>query len=345
MDATTAPAISPAGKIHGPGLYFGLDEQPYFDDAALGSGDMRVLAKEGPSAFWWQSGYNPNKSDDDDKPSLILGHAIHKLVLEGEDAFDRLFIRSPHTEDMDGPAKSAATKDLKARLKAAGRHDVTVLPGVAYDRAVIASAMITRNPGLRTAFQNGAPEVSVFWSRGDGIRRKARLDYLKPRGVGDLKSCSNFKRIEFPRACREAIANFRYEIQAAHYLEARAMIPRLVADGLVFGDHDPELLKAVCAERRFAFQFVFYATTGAPIPWSCILSPSVSQFRYDLDDNAREQEVGNPILEYAAREIDRATDMFTEAMTKFGPDTMWTPSDRPAELTLEDLPRWWSLTA
>jgi PDDEXK-like domain of unknown function (DUF3799) len=323
---------TPISKVHGPGLYFGLPEQPYFDDTALGSGDMRALVKEGAPGYFWQSPYNPNKPDDD-KPSLVLGKAIHKLVLEGSDAFDRLFVRSPHSEDMDGPAKSAATKDMKKRLRDAGRFDVTVLPGDAYDRAVIASSMITLNPGLRTAFQNGMPEVSIFWSRGDGIRRKARLDFLKPRGVGDLKSASNFKRIEFSRACREAIANMRYEIQAAHYLEARAMIPRLVSDGLVFGDYDPEFLKAVCAERRFAFQFVFYATTGAPIPWSCVLSPPQAP-----------GEPGNPILDYASREIDRATDMFAEAMLRFGPDTMWTPSDRPAELTMDSLPKWWAMT-
>jgi hypothetical protein len=334
MDATTSPAVTAAGKIHPPGIYFGLPEDDYFADNALGSGDMRALVKEGAAGFWWGSGYNPNRRDDDDKPSLTLGKAIHKLVLEGEHAFDELYMRSPHSEEMTGPEKSAATKDLKARLKAAGREHITVLPGDAYDRAVIASAMIVKNPGLRTAFQNGAPEVSVFWTRGDGIRRKARIDYLKARGVGDLKSASNFKRIEFPRACREAIANMRYEIQAAHYLEARAMIPRLVADGLVFGDYDPDLLEAVCGERRFAFQFVFFATTGAPVSWSCILSPTP-----DPD------QPQNPILDVAMREIDRATDLFTKAMAHFGPDLMWTDESKPGELHLTDMPPWWARQA
>ena len=215
MDATTNPQAVAAAKLHTPGIYFGMHDQEYFDDPALGSGDMRALVKEGAPGYWWQSPYNPNKADDDDKPSLVLGHAIHKLVLEGELAFDQLYVRSPHSDEMTPAEKSAATKDLKARLKDAGRDDVTVMPGDRYDRAVIASAMITRNPGLRTAFQNGAPEVSIFWTRGDGIRRKARIDYLKPRGVGDLKSASNFKKVEFPRACREAIANLRYEIHAA----------------------------------------------------------------------------------------------------------------------------------
>jgi hypothetical protein len=334
MDATTNPAAVKAAKMHTPGIYFGLPDQEYFDDPALGSGDMRALVKEGAPGYWWQSPYNPNKPDDDDKPSLILGKAIHKLVLEGEPEFDRYFIRSPHSDEMSGPEKAAATKDLKKRLHEAGRFDVTVLPGKDFDRAVIASAMITRNPSLRTAFQNGAPEVSIFWTRGDGIRRKARIDYLKPRGVGDLKSASNFKKVEFPRACRETIANMRYEIQAAHYLEARAMIPRLATDGLVFGDHDPDLLEAVCGTRQFAFQFVFFATTGAPVPWSCILSPTP-------DPDAPQ----NPILDVAMREIDRATDLFTAAMTHFGPDVMWTDQSKPGELHLAEMPGWWARQA
>ena len=293
--------------------------------------------------YWWQSGYNNLRAaDDDDKPSLVLGKAIHKLVLEGGDAFDHLFVRSPHSDDMSPSEKSTATKDLKKRMEQQGRFDVTVLPGKAYDRAVIASAMITKNAGLKTAFQGGMSEVSIFWSRGDGIRRKARLDYLKapgrdidktPGGVGDLKSASNFKRIEFPRACREAIANLRYEIQAAHYLEARAAIPRLLADGCVHGDHDAEWLGRVAQVRRHAFQFVFFATTGAPTPWSCVLSASASA-----------DQGGNPILDVAMREIDRATDMFTAAMAKFGPDIMWTPDDHPAELSLDAMPAWWART-
>ena len=195
MDAATIE--KPKHIIHEPGIYFGLPEQQYFDDPALGSGDMRALVREGAPGYWWQSGYNNLRAaDDDDKPSLVLGKAIHKLVLEGGDAFDHLFVRSPHSDDMSPSEKSTATKDLKKRMEQQGRFDVTVLPGKAYDRAVIASAMITKNAGLKTAFQGGMSEVSIFWSRGDGIRRKARLDYLKapgrdidktPGGVGDLK--------------------------------------------------------------------------------------------------------------------------------------------------------------
>lgn len=311
-----------------------MPEQAYFDDPALGSGDMRALLQGAP-AYWWQSPYNPNRKDDDDTPSLTLGKAIHKLVLEGGDAFDHNFVRAPHDDSMTPGEKSAATKDLKKRLAAQGRSHVSVLPPDAYDRAIISAAMITRNPGLKTAFQGGIPEVSVFWTRGDGIRRKARIDYLKPRGVGDLKSAGNYKKIEFPRACREAIANMRYEIQAAHYLEARANIPRLFSERAVFGElkgGQHEIMAAVIAEPRFAFQFVFYATTGAPIACSYILTPPPSP-----------GAPGNPILQVADREIERAAATFTAAMARFGPDSMWVAEERPEELTVDLLPKWWAL--
>lgn len=44
MDATTKAILS---VTHAPGIYFGMPEQEYFDDPALGSGDMRALALVG----------------------------------------------------------------------------------------------------------------------------------------------------------------------------------------------------------------------------------------------------------------------------------------------------------
>lgn len=300
------------------GIHFGLDETIYHSDPALGSTDLRHLLQGGPS-YWWDSPLNPNREQDEDTPARLRGRAMHKLVLEGEAFFDKLFVRSPHSEDMTPAEKSAATKALKAKLP----PGMSILPGKDYDRTVIAAAMITRNPSLQGAFSGGAAEVSVLWER-SGIRRKARFDYMKPRGIGDLKSHTNIKRIEFPRSCREAIANWRYEVQAAHYLEARAAVPSLVGAGMVHGAHDAAALKVVVAAKQFAFQWVFFAAAGAPVTWSTILSPE------------------NPIVEIAQREIERATDIYRAYMDRFGPDQIWLLEDKPEELAIEELPAWWA---
>ena len=131
------------------GIYFDLDEQPYHLDAALGSTDMGKL-RDNPCDYWWGSPMNPTRPIDKDTPARLRGRAMHKLVLEGEVTFDALYMRGPdHAEDMSPAEKSAATKAVNAEAKKI-RKDV--LPADTYDRVVMASAMITKNPKLATAF-------------------------------------------------------------------------------------------------------------------------------------------------------------------------------------------------
>jgi hypothetical protein len=305
------------------GIYFDLDEVPYHLDPALGSTDMGKL-RDNPCDYWWGSPMNPMRPPDPDTPARLRGRAMHKLVLEGEAAFDALYMRGPeHAEDMTPAEKSASTKAAKAEAKKANKE---ILPADAYDRVSISSAMITKNPKLATAFTGGAPEVSIFWTR-EGIRRKARLDYLKPRGIGDLKSINNTREIAFPAACRNSIANYHYEMQAAHYIEARTMVAQFFAEGLVFPstgiDKWRDLLRKCAESKVFAFQWVFFQAEKAPVTWSRILSPA------------------NPIFDIATREIEMATDNYRAFMERFGRDSMWLLLDDPEELDISELPSWW----
>ena len=321
MDATTKDTTTTA-KFIPIGIHFGLDEETYHRDSALGSSDIRNLRLSAPD-FWWNSGMNPHRDEDenDDTPAKIRGRAMHKLVLEGEAGFDRLYMRIPRPgADLSPSEKGAITKAANATAKA---KNLTALPAKDYDRIAIAAAMISKNPKLKTVFQNGASEVSVFWIR-DGVRCKARFDYLKAGGIGDLKSITNMKKIEFRRACREAIANWRYDIQAAHYLDGRAQMAKLFADGLVFGDHDDALLKKVVAAKQFAFQFVFFQADKAPVTWSTILSPQ------------------NPMIEVAGNDVTMALENFKAFMAEFGPDNIWLLLDEPRELEIEAMPAWWA---
>jgi hypothetical protein len=317
------PRAKPAE--HADGIYLGLRDQDYFKDPALGSGDMRTLLWSAP-AYWYKSPYNPMPPEEnDDTPSRIRGRAIHAMVLEGDEAFSTRYRRAPHDDGMTSGEKSAATKALKKRLAEQGIA-ADILPGADYDRAVIASAMITKHPELSQAFRDGIPEVSIFWTR-DGVRRKARIDYLKLGGLGDLKSITNIKKIEFERACIESIANYRYEIQAAHYLEARAMVPKLVAKGSVFSDHGSRPLKwleALADTKKFAFQWVFFAASGPPETFSKIVSPA------------------NPMVEHAKGEIERATATYLDFVERFGLDQMWLSLQKPTELFIEEMPGWWA---
>lgn len=316
---TTAPAKPAATK---PGIYFGMTNEFYHADPALGSTNLRKLANN-PSDYWWESPFNPHREIEKVTPARIRGSAMHTLVLEGETKFDQLYMCGPHhSDDMSPSEKGAATKAANAKAAATGK---TMLPADDYDRIAIASTMITKNPKLATVFQNGIPEVSVFWAR-DGITYKVRFDYLKPRGIGDLKSITNTRDKPFPDACYDAIAGYRYDVQAAHYLDGRARLPQLLADGCVYGDHDAELLKRIAAAPAFAFQWVFFQADKAPMTYSAIMSPA------------------NPMVQMARDEITIATQNYLRYMTEFGPDNIWLLIEDPTEIELESMPGWFGRT-
>jgi hypothetical protein len=344
-----------------PGIYFGLEPEPYHADPALGSGDVKRLLFSAPD-FWWHSKFNPARPEDTgDTPNMIFGRAVHAMVLEGPEVFAKDYMREPSGEGLivtdedasrwiaDNASRIPADVKTLPRSKSgklalihqidpgvpildaikrrADEDGMTILNGDDYDRIVVASQMISRNPELARAFQGGMPEVSIFWEQpvpeaGTVIRCKARLDYLKVRGIGDLKSIRNVFGIQFPAACRKNIANYRYDVQAAHYMRARATLPGHVAAGAVFGDHDPEWLARVAAADEYAFAFVFYQATQAPITWACSLSP------------------GNPILEFGTADVDRALLNYARFYERYGTEAAWILAEPVAELDLSEMPAW-----
>lgn len=181
---------------------------------------------------------------------------------------------------------------------------------------------IKANTTLSNAFEGGQPEVSVFWTV-DGVRFKARFDYLKLNAITDLKSIANRNDKEFAKACRDAVASYDYIISAEHYTEGRRQLKRLLNEGRVFGSYDPEWLAKVAANEVFAFVFVFWQKDGAPISHGIKLSP------------------GNPLFSYARSMIAQAVDNYRTYLAEFGTETAWVPSTPLEELDETDLPVWY----
>lgn len=296
------------------GIYFGLDEGAYHRDLALGSSDLKRLAAE-PADYWYSSPLNPDLPPEETTPSQLIGKAVHKLVLEGEQAFAARFIRRP--DDL-------ARLDAKARARIAPNGQ-DVLPGDDFDRIRIAAGQVLANPYLSASFTGGSPEVSIFWTEtveGEPVRRKARFDYLKPRAVVDLKSVRPMDTAPFPDTCRKAIANWGYHTQAAAYLQARAQVPALVAAGAVQGDHDPAWLARVAEAPAHAFVFVFWSSSGAPLTWGTILSP------------------GNDLVTYGEGKVAAALYAYATARRRFGLRSPWIEPQPLREIELADMPGW-----
>jgi hypothetical protein len=150
--------------------------------------------------------------------------------------------------------------------------------------------MIEKHPQLSKAFTGGMPEVSVFWTDAQtGVPCKARFDYLKPRAIVDLKSYENVIGLPVRKAMARCVANYRYHIQAALYLEGARSAGRLIAEGRVFGDVDPGFMRAFVDAPERHFLFVFQQKGPAPLARGMVLAPGLT---LDIGREERRHEGG-----------------------------------------------------
>jgi hypothetical protein len=314
------------------GVYFGLAEQAYHDDDALGSTNVRDLVK-GPDEYWYWSALNPRRPKHRDTEATIYGDAVHKLVLEGRQAYGGLYSRRP--DDIEGADRNDKTKVTKMHNAECNAAGLTPLHGDDWDRALICDAMINKNPELAGVLEGGFAEVSIFWIETVVVaharrlvRCKARVDYMRPKGAQggfefhipravDLKNVTNIFRTSFREACWWARKKRRMDIQAKLYLRGLAQMQGFVADGLVYGDGDRELLARIASGREFLWQWIFYQASGAPSVYSQHISP------------------GNPMLARAEVEIDQALARYGECRERFG-DDMWVVAEPVAEADEDD---------
>jgi hypothetical protein len=309
-------AMKEQSKVIPDGIYFSMDDTTYHADPALGSTGIKKLIDNAPD-FWWESNLNPAREEDEDTPARIFGRQLHECVLEGAEKFSAR--HAPRT--ITGVTKEA--KAELAEIEAAGKVAVKFKD---YTKILAASAFIKANKTLANAFQGGVSEVSVFWTEND-IRYKCRFDYLKMNAISDLKSLANVYGKEFGKACRDAIANYDYIVSAEHYRHGRMQMSRLIKQGAVYNAPDdpnfmPWLIQ-VAGNDQFAFVFVFYQKSGAPISHGIKVSP------------------GNPMFSYGRAFISKAIDNYRRYLAEFGADTAWVPSTALDELDENQMPVWY----
>jgi hypothetical protein len=112
-----APKTPAPLEPHAPGIVFGMPAADYHRDPSLGSTGLKRLLRS-PSDYWWGSHLNPDRPLDNDAPAKQKGRALHKLVLEGEEAFAKAFIEEPQPNGH--PGCLVTLEDLKAKCRDLG---------------------------------------------------------------------------------------------------------------------------------------------------------------------------------------------------------------------------------
>lgn len=286
------------------GIYFGLDEDRYHAAFALSSHGIKNL-RQSTLDFWCRCpALNPDAARLEAKEAehLTIGRAYDARIVEGCDVFEKRFAArldkgeyptALHTnfqiseaiEAAGGPTKLIKKGKLKAELIAIlAQHDPMaliwdtlerghreahagkdLLPRVVMDRIEVAAKMIEAHPVLCKAFTGGMPQVSVFWEDEIGVPCKARFDYLKPRAIIDLKSYENTRSLPIQKAIAVAYASYRYNIQAAFYLEAGDRLRHLIDDGMVSGEVNNGFIAALHDAPDRSFLFCWQQKGPAPV--------------------------------------------------------------------------------
>jgi hypothetical protein len=304
-----------------------------------------------------RSHMNPDRVDDSDTPAKKIGRALHALVLEGEAGFARAFAEEPQPsghpgslvtlEDLKakcrelGEPVSGSKAELAKRIKAKApdviifddilglframvdRDGFEVLKPDAMAEVRAAAANIKLNPHLARAFIGGTPELSIFWIDEDGLPCKARYDYFKPRTIVNLKKFANQRERPVDLAIHLAISEYRYDLQAKHYLDSYSYFFAAAREGRVFGECP--LLRGwerqIADPEAIVYSWVFHQMDGPPVTVG------------------RQITARSPALNRASREIAHANALYRDCLDKYG-SGRWVADEPIVDLLDTDLPPW-----
>lgn len=211
-----------------PAVYEMTDAEYFADPVPGGSltstGARRLLAV--PPARWLYEQGQPHVAT----PAMILGTAVHSLTLGA----------GPLVVEIE--ADSFRTKAAQAaRDEAIAAGNIPLLTEDCERASAMADA-VRAHPVADALFspERGKPEQVMVWYDAEfGVWRRAKVDHLPhPHArsiVVDLKTTVDGS----PEGFTKSVANYRYDQQAAFYLDGyRALFP----------DSDPEFL-FVCVEK------------------------------------------------------------------------------------------------
>jgi hypothetical protein len=205
---------------------------PYFDHPAWSQSDLKDVL-DCPKAVW------ENKLSDlpisrkrPVTPAMKEGTVLHSAILEPA--------VYKTTYAVTGPRNTKAGKEQAAKAEAAGFQVITQ---TLHDKAAELAHRVKSHPLAAELFEEGRAEVPLFdTDEATALQVKGKLDWLRDTDetVVDLKTVGGGNAS--PANFAKQVANFKYHLQAAHYLELAK------AKRFVF----------VVVEREFPFQVGVY---------------------------------------------------------------------------------------
>lgn len=333
------------------GIYFGLDDDVYHADSALGSTDLKQIYLDPVD---WQ--YDRLNKQNEDTDAMAFGRALHSRVLEGRDVFNSKFCGIQEkpidalitNEDLsvwlksNGLSDKGKKADLIERIQNSGlaqpkiwevlREEFSAanlgkfeLTEKQFSRVETAASWMQKDQTLSVMMEDGSftlgePEVSIFYTF-DGVRLKARFDYLIGHSILDLKTFAPMYKEVPKKSIARAIGRQRYDLQCAAYVKAWHEGRALFKSGKIFGEPKCKgLLEKVYSYDQPLWVWVFLKTISAPQPF--VRSMSHEEMVFKVADSS----------------IENSIKTYKEKLAEFGADSSWPPNHDPEQLTSTDFP-------
>ena len=194
---------------------------------AVGSSGLRTLIMQTPAHFKYNL-------DNPEPPSaeMRMGTYVHTAILE------------PHL------FSSSLVVDVGSRAAKAFKDAVQSHPGKTvmlqneFEQALNIRDAVLGNLTARNLLSQGINESSYFWTdEQTGVKCKFRPDCIRPGRIGvDLKTCADASF----RGFMNSIGRFRYDMQAAFYLEGLSKVTGENHDSFTFivAEREPPYLVA-----------------------------------------------------------------------------------------------------
>jgi len=179
------------------GFYKKLPMVDYLAEDALSKSGLSDLAIS-------PAHYRARKLEPKTFDGADLGSAVHMLVLEPERAEKLIFTPPKDT----GRKSTNAYKEWVSSLEAGA----LILSREEFEAAHYMRDAILSHPAASELLSDGFPEVSMFHTGADGLRRKCRPDWMSDKSYVDIKTARSASPGEFGRQAY----NLHYHWSAFH---------------------------------------------------------------------------------------------------------------------------------
>jgi len=130
---------------------------------------------------------------NEDRPAFLIGRAVHSLVLEGHEAFNRAFAIGGPVNPRTGKPFGVATQAYQEWAAAQGK------PVLSEDQFSLVGSIaggVAAHSGARELLSNGMAE-GVLRAEYHGVPSQIRLDWFNSSaGIVDLKTCDDLTWFE-----------------------------------------------------------------------------------------------------------------------------------------------------